>query len=307
MNITEGSKIAILIATFNGEQYLEEQLESLRSQKGFPVDLIVNDDGSADGTLHILKDYQNRGLIKEILQTKNVGPSLAFLNLLQHSTHYDFVALCDQDDLWDTDKIKESISHLGTEIPEIAVSERRYIDYQGHRIGSSPKILKPLCLRNALVENIAYGNTIVLNSKANSLAVRAFPISVDLDHWIYLVISAVGQVNHIPRPLVSYRLHGSNHVGTSRLKAVFSFPQNLRKIRHMAKELLSNYPEELPFESTNTLQNYLRIWSTRSPFLKIKAILKCGLYRQNNRDSLVYKVGLLFASFLSSNSNRDFK
>jgi glycosyltransferase involved in cell wall biosynthesis len=307
VNTTEGLKIAILIATFNGEQYLEEQLESLLSQKGVPVDLIVNDDGSADRTIDILKEHQNRGLIKEIFQTQNVGPSLAFLNLLKHSTHYDFVALCDQDDLWDTDKIKESISHLGTEIPEIAVSERRYIDYQGHGIGSSPKIMKPLCLRNALVENVAYGNTIVLNSKASSLTVRAFPIGVDLDHWIYLAISAIGQVNHIPRPLISYRLHDSNHVGTSRLKAVFSFPKNLRKIRHSAKELLSNYPEELSFESINTLQNYLRIWSTRSPFLKIKAILKCGLYRQNNRETLVYGVGVLFASFFRSNLNRDFE
>jgi glycosyltransferase involved in cell wall biosynthesis len=293
-------KVAILIATYNGEKYLEKQLESLLSQKGCMIELIVNDDGSFDRTVDILKEYQDRGLIKEILYTKNVGPSLAFVNLLRHSTQYDFVALCDQDDIWDADKIKESISHLGTEVPEIAVSERRHIDFQGEGVGSSPKILKALTLKNALIENVAYGNTIVLNSKARNYVIRVFPIGVDLDHWVYIVISAIGRVNHIARPLISYRLHGSNYVGTSRVKAILSFQKNTRKIRHSANELLSNYADDLPLDATETVQNYLRIWSAKSLFSKIDAIRHSGLYRQNNRETFVYKVGVLFASFFSS-------
>jgi glycosyltransferase involved in cell wall biosynthesis len=307
MILKQNATVAILIATYNGEKYLKDQLDSVLSQEGCQIEIIANDDGSVDRTPDILREYKIRGLIKDIFYTNNVGPSLAFINLLQHTSQYDFIALCDQDDLWDTDKIKESISHLGTEAPEIVVSERRYIDHQGVGIGCSPKLLKDLSLSNALFENVAYGNTIVLNSKARSLVVRAFPMGVDLDHWIYVVISAIGRVSHIARPLVSYRLHGTNHVGTSRRKAIFSFQQSLRKIRRLAQELSSNYAEELPSEASETVQNYLSIWSTKSPFLKIDAIFKSGLYRQNNRETLVYGVGVLFASFFSSNLNRDFK
>ena len=306
MTFSQDPKVAILIATYNGEKYLEEQLESLLSQRGFVIEIIANDDGSVDETSDILRDYQNRGFIKEILHTNNVGPSLAFMNLLQHSTEYDFVALCDQDDVWDTDKIKESISHLGAEVPEIAVSERRYIDDQGQGIGSSPKIFKTLSLRNALVENVAYGNTIVLNAKARSSVVRAFPIGVDLDHWIYLVISAIGQVNHIDKPLVSYRLHGSNHVGTSRLKAILSFQQSLRKIRCSVQALLSDYSNDLSVNGNEALQNYLRIWNSKSPFSKIDAIFNSGMYRQNNWETIVYKFGLLLASFFNFSSTSRF-
>lgn len=307
MTRPQNSTVAVLIATYNGEKYLKDQLESVLSQEGCQIEIFANDDGSADRTLDILQEYQSRGLIKEILYTKNVGPSLAFLNLLQHTSQYDFIALCDQDDLWDTEKIKESVFHLGTEVPEVVVSARRYIDHHGEELGKSPIILKALSLSNALVQNVAYGNTIVLNAEARNLVVRAFPVGVDLDHWIYILISAIGRVNHIARPLVSYRLHASNHVGISRLKAIFSFPQTLVKIRRSARGLLSNYSEELPFGATETLQNYLRIWNTKSPFLKIYAIFKSGLYRQNNLETLVYGVGVLFTSYFSYNSNRDFK
>lgn len=307
MILKQNSKVAVLIATYNGEKHLKEQLDSVLSQEGCQIEIIANDDGSVDSTPDILREYQIRGLIKEILYTSNVGPSLAFINLLQHATQYEFIALCDQDDLWDTDKIEESISHLGTGVPEIVVSERRYIDHQGVEIGCSPKLLKDLSLSNALFENVAYGNTIVLNSKARSLVVRAFPGGVDLDHWIYVLISAIGRVNHIARPLISYRLHTSNHVGISRLKAIYSFQQTLRKIRRSARELLSNYSDELPFGATETLQGYLGIWNTKSPFLKIYAIFKSGLYRQNNWETIVYGIGVLFISYFSSNLNRDFK
>ncbi len=302
---SQGSKVAILIATYNGEKYLQKQLESLFSQSGCEVEVIVNDDGSVDGTAHILKEYQNLGLIKEILHTKNVGPSLAFFNLLLHSSGYEYLALCDQDDIWDEDKIEVSISELGTSSPAISISDRRYIDDQDSVVGFSRKISKPLSLRNALVENVAYGNTIVMNSKARSLVVRSAPIGVDLDHWIYMVISAIGQVNHIPKPLVSYRLHGSNHVGTSRLKAIFVFRQSSRKIRRSAQKLLSGYSEELSLNDTQTLQIYLRIWNIKSPFSKIYSILYSGLYRQNKADTFVYKIGLFFVSLFGSNLSQD--
>lgn len=305
MTPQQDSKVAILLATYNGEKYLQKQLESLFLQSGCQVEIFVNDDGSVDGTLNILREYQSRGMIKEILHTRNVGPSLAFLNLLQHCSGYDYVALCDQDDVWDEEKIEVSISDLGTDFPAISISERRYIDDQDNVVGFSRKVSKPLSLRNALVENVAYGNTIVLNSKARSLVVRAAPIGVDLDHWVYMVISAIGRVNHIPKPLVSYRLHTSNHVGTSRLKAIFAFRQSSSKIRRSAQKLLSGYSEELPLSGTQTLQYYLRIWNVKSPFSKIYLILNSDLYRQNNLDTFVYKIGLVFAALFESNLGQE--
>jgi glycosyltransferase involved in cell wall biosynthesis len=296
----KSSRIAILIATYNGEHFLEKQLLTLIAQEDVTFDVIANDDGSTDSTIAILKEYQSRGLVKKLLHTQNVGPTSAFINLLKNSREYDFVALCDQDDSWDKDKLKSSIMKFSSDCPEIVISERRYIDVSDRIVGYSPKPSRKFTLNNALVENVAYGNTIVMNSLATELVIENMPANIDIDHWIYLVISALGRVSHIPRTLISYRLHESNFIGTSRLKALTRFQRNIKKAHNQAFGLLSGYSDRLSLENRTTIENYLSIWRTKSPFNIIKILIHLNVYRQRRIETFLYKFGLFLAATLYS-------
>jgi glycosyltransferase involved in cell wall biosynthesis len=297
------AKIAILIATYNGENFLESQLLSLAAQSCQNIDVFANDDGSEDSTLEILKTYEESGLIKKILQTQKVGPTNSFLNLLRNTDGYEYVALCDQDDVWDSDKMSLSLNELGVESPEIVFSERKYIDSTGRVMGMSPKVTKTPSLQNALIENVVYGNTIVMNAKAKELVIEEIPDGVDLDHWIYIIISLLGQIHFIPSPLVSYRIHDSNHVGISRLRSIRRFPGNVLKIRKSVFCLLRGYSEKFSSADIEVLQNYLEISECRSPLRIVRALKKSGLYRQKSLETLAYKIALLASVVITSNPN----
>jgi glycosyltransferase involved in cell wall biosynthesis len=299
-------RVAVLLATYNGEKYLELQLDSLALQVGVDIDVLVNDDGSVDSTMEILKRFENKGLIKDIFQSQNIGTSEAFKNLLRQCQGYDYIALCDQDDIWDRDKLERSICALGNELPEMAISSRRYIDSQNSVIGSSPQLMRKLSLNNALIENVAYGNTIVLNSEAAKLVVAKIPSGIYIDHWIYLVMSSLGHIVHIASPLVSYRLHDSNLVGKSRLSSINNFRINSTKMRTSAQALLSGYQGQLAPAETDILQIYLRIWNECSPLRKLITISKSGLYRQKRGETFLYKMALFYSAILSSKTNSKF-
>ena len=102
-------RIAVLMSSYNGEQYIKEQIDSILNQKGkFNIDIYVRDDGSFDNTIHILEDYQKKGLIK-FCGGENIGPAKSFLTLLALADGYDFYAFADQDDIWFENKIESAI------------------------------------------------------------------------------------------------------------------------------------------------------------------------------------------------------
>ena len=91
------SKIAILLSSYNGEKYIEQQIDSLLSQKYKNIDIIVRDDGSKDGTIEILKKYKNK--IKLIIG-ENIGVISSFNELIMYVSDYDFYVFCYQDVIW---------------------------------------------------------------------------------------------------------------------------------------------------------------------------------------------------------------
>ena len=105
-------KIDILMATYNGEKYIKQQLDSILNQTYNEFNLIISDDASLDGTISILKEYQNKdSRIKVFKQDKNLGVVENFEFLLKQVTN-EFFMLADQDDIWEKDKIEKSITKL---------------------------------------------------------------------------------------------------------------------------------------------------------------------------------------------------
>lgn len=210
--------IVVLLATYNGEKYLVDFLESLcgQSEKNFKV--IVRDDGSTDGTLHILESYQDKLQIEIMESVKRLGPAFSFLELLKCcGDQFDFYFFADQDDYWHASKIERAIDKLVPCKDEVGLycSQLEYVDENLVHINYS-RIPEKISFENALVENIATGCTVAINDAARQLIIDNPPKQLIMhDWWFYIVASAFGKVIYDPFPSIKYRQHGNNTIGAA--------------------------------------------------------------------------------------------
>lgn len=103
--------VCVLLSTYNGEKYLEEQLNSLIKQEDVELRILVRDDGSKDRTHEILDKWQKRGHINWY-EGKNKGAAQSFMDLIYNAPEADYYAFCDQDDVWLPEKLKVAIDKI---------------------------------------------------------------------------------------------------------------------------------------------------------------------------------------------------
>jgi glycosyltransferase involved in cell wall biosynthesis len=216
--------VTILLCTLNGERFIAEQLASLERQTFKNWKLIASDDGSWDRTKSILFAFQKSfapGKV-EIVAGPRRGATANFLSLAcaEHLIS-EYYAFCDQDDVWDADKLARAIDALEPTdpgIPALYGSRTRLIDEGGNEIGFSPLFRKKQEFRSALVQSIAGGNTMVFNQKARELIMFCGG-DVDVpshDWWLYQLTSACGgRVHYDAHPSVRYRQHAHNVIGAN--------------------------------------------------------------------------------------------
>ncbi|TXH91695.1 MAG: glycosyltransferase family 2 protein [Pseudomonas sp.] len=299
--------VAILLSTHNGARYLAQQLDSIISQSYPHWQLAVSDDGSCDGTLDILLEYQKK-IGHERLTIKQ-GPCLGFyanfLSLVADETiSANIYAFCDQDDLWHPDKLARGIEWLaGTPYkqPALYCGRTRLVDKSGQHLGKSPLFERPPGFANALVQSLAGGNTMLFNHAARSLLIDAgqLPI-ISHDWWIYMLVSgAGGQVYYDKTPSIDYRQHGGNLIGANsnlrdrlyRLRRMFAghFKQwndiNLESLRRCQHLLTEEHRKELLRFSLARQQSLLP---------RCYGVLSSGVYRQTALGNL----GLIVATLL---------
>jgi glycosyltransferase involved in cell wall biosynthesis len=208
--------IEVLLATYNGEKYLAEQLDSLLAQVDVSISLTVSDDGSQDGTLEILEKYRKSFCNFKILNGPQRGPQANFFYLLSKSTA-DYVALCDQDDIWEREHLKKSLSRLGSAGPMVTFSSvNEFFTDQPEVSRVWPKKIRIRNIENILFENPARGCTIVMNKEFVRLVTDKIPeFSIMHDWWIALVGISFNCLSAASTPEVRYRIHQDNHVGSS--------------------------------------------------------------------------------------------
>ena len=214
----------ILLCTLNGERFLAEQLASLERQTFKNWKLVASDDGSSDGTKSILLAFQRSsapGKVKIIDGPRRGAPANFLFQACAKNLASEYYAFCDQDDVWEADKLKRAIDVLeqtAPGIPALYGSRSRLIDEDGNEIGFSPLFRKIPEFRGALVQSIAGGNTMVFNQKARELLAFC-GADVDVpshDWWLYQVTSACGgAVHYDPYPSVRYRQHAHNVIGSN--------------------------------------------------------------------------------------------
>ena len=222
----EAANLEVVLATWNGARHLDELLLSIRAQSLRPKRLLVRDDGSSDRTREILKDSAERwpGWLIELPGKCRLGSNGNFAALLAES-QAEFVALADQDDRWDTDKLKilmETVQAAGAVHPEhtplLVHSDLRLIDEEGLLLGPSFLRYQQLNPRhhspNALVlQNVVTGCACLANRSLIDMSLPLPKEVVQHDHWLALIAACKGQILFIDQPLLSYRLHQGNAVG----------------------------------------------------------------------------------------------
>ncbi len=213
----------MLLATFNGLPFLDEQLHSILGQTVSHVDLLISDDGSVDGTLQRLEFWRERWTkgTFEVIQGPRDGFAENFRSLIRHASPGPeaFVAFSDQDDVWAADKLEAAVEALHTfpsATPALYGSRSHLIDGEGNAFGNSPLFPHRPSFRNAIVQSLAGGNAMVFNSEGFSLLRASAERTSFLMHdwWSYLIVSgAGGNVYYDPFPRIGYRQHGGNAIG----------------------------------------------------------------------------------------------
>ena len=214
--------VAVLLCTHNGAAHLPEQLASIGGQRYSNLLLFASDDRSTDGTVALLEEFAADGSIPvSIRRGPGQGHTANFLSLAcDVGVEADFYAFADQDDCWDSDKIGRAVSYLEdvpAAEPALYCARTRAVSGSGDFLGLSPLFSRPPSFRNALVQNIGGGNTMVFNAAARALLAQAGGVDVvSHDWWAYLLVSgAGGRVIYDPEPCLSYRQHGGNAIGAN--------------------------------------------------------------------------------------------
>jgi glycosyltransferase involved in cell wall biosynthesis len=298
--------VAILLCTLNGARFLPGQLASFEAQDFTGWRLFVSDDGSENDTLALLKEFQKKhGLHKVTIRS---GPAKGFVRnflslICDPALRSDYYALSDQDDIWDAHKLSRARSFLmraPVDVPSLYGSRTRLIDDDGIEFGLSPLFKKPPHFRNALVQNIAGGNTMVFNERTRSVLMKAGPdVNVaSHDWWIYLAAAAAGgRIFYDPFPTVAYRIHPNNLVGSNRL-----FGNRVRRGQMLWQGRFKNWNdsniralervEDLMLEENKQTFELFRRSRSLSLLSRVHGLLRCGIYRQ----TLIDNIGLFFAA-----------
>ena len=213
--------VLVMLATYNGELYLGQQLESLRAQRGVSIDILARDDNSTDGTVALLQREGERRLWSVTMlrgtAKQPLGASASFFELIQAADlDHMYYAFCDQDDVWGPELLAEAVealSKMPPGVPALHTCRRTLTDSELRPIGETQRATRP-GLGSALVENIVSGAGTVINRELLLLMRENPPNGVIMyDWWAYLIASALGRVLLSQRPRLYYRQHGRNALG----------------------------------------------------------------------------------------------
>lgn len=286
-------KIIVLLSTYNGEFFLNEQLKSLLSQRDVSVDIIVRDDGSTDSTRVILDKWQREGKIIWYLGD-NLKPAKSFMNLLINAPNADYYAFCDQDDIWLPDKLSSAINLLVEKDADLYYSSYTTVD-EGLNV-LEKDIQKPIMntLGQAMVFASVTGCTMVFTNKLWSYARRYNPERIMMhDSWLFKVALAMDLgVVYDPHSHIYYRQHGNNVIGNHQ-SIIIKWQQRINRLRNGVRkrygevlDLYEGYKDILPPQQMDQIIPIINYYN--------KSILKRLMISLNK----CYKTGVLSKDIL---------
>lgn len=288
------NKVKILLSTYNGEKYLRKQIDSLLSQSYGDVEIIVRDDGSSDGTVKIVESYD----IKLLDDKNNLGAKGSFEALMKYTlenTQSEYLMFCDQDDIWDLDKIERSVNRINEmekefgDIPLLVHSDLSVIDKNQRVIcGSFWEFENIIPSHNSLerlvMQNTITGCTMLVNRKLALLCLPMQSGAVMHDWWLGLVASCFGKIGILDEDTIKYRQHENNEIGAtgfnfaSVVHKMFYSKNVLGKNMLQAGEFLESYREVLSLKNRDLLENFVAL-ENQGFFVKRYNLIKFGFFK----------------------------
>jgi len=295
--------VSILLATYNGEPYISEQLDSLIGQTFKDFVIYICDDQSTDSTLSIIQEYAAQ-YHKKIFVTQNGrntgSPKHNFIKMMiEHKD--DYIMLCDQDDVWLPDKIEKTLNKTrelettyGKTTPILVHTDLRVVDERlGHISGSVLKEVLSDCSKTSLnkkiVQNTVTGCTIMYNRALADMIQTEPEYMIMHDWWVLLIASAFGKIGTIYEPTVLYRQHENNEIGAKKKQSLgeyffykFSHCTEIAGAIHQtylqAGSFIIEFDEKLSCEQKELLAIYSSM-PTLSRIRRFRTVLKYKIFR----------------------------
>ena len=270
--------VEILLAAYNGERFLREQLDSLLAQTWEQWHLTVSDDGSTDGTPAILDGYaaQYPDRIRRVRHEGRFGNARDHFFWLMKECGASYMMFCDQDDVWRPDKVEKTMRALleaeeeaGADTPVLVFTDLTPVDERLRLI--APSLMKMqkqytdvIDYRALLMQNIVTGCATGINRALAALAGHCKDTSQVIMHdwWLGVVAARFGKVVYLDESTMLYRQHGGNSVGAKNVGSVKDSLHTLSHINRLCRSIsakkrqanvyMQTYrvrlePEELPF------------------------------------------------------------
>lgn len=288
--------VQILMAVYNGEEYLSAQIDSILGQTFEDWELLISDDGSTDGSLGVIRHYCSCDpRVHLVLDGERFGCAKKHFMALLRLASSRYVMTCDQDDVWDSDKVELTFTEMqrreDTGKPVLVCTDLRVVDRELNEL--SPSFLtysgmdaSKLDMGYFLASCLVTGCTMMVNQPLLSLLQR--PVDEDRivmhDWWASLVAAAMGEVAHIDRATISYRQHGDNSVGaehftvSSALAALDQKRETERGALAQASELKRLFPDLLTAEQSAQVDAFLAV-EKAAPISRIGLLSKAGVWR----------------------------
>jgi glycosyltransferase involved in cell wall biosynthesis len=294
-------KVTILLSTYNGEKYLDEQLCSLFIQENVEIQVFVRDDGSTDKTCSILEKWASEYPLTWY-QGNNIGPSRSFMELIYRAPQSSYYAFCDQDDVWDANKLDiavKSLHKFTQNKPALYFSGYRRVD-KNLNVLSEKVTFGTISFGNSLVQNISLGCTMVFNKEAKELAKKINTTDGNMhDAWLYKLWYATGNVYFDKESRLSYRQHDNNVIG-GRKGFIKNWIRRTKRIKRVWNGRISNHTKEFrkhcsPYINDSEKLSLISILADYKINLKSrwKLILSKEIVMQSKFDTVLFKLLVL--------------
>lgn len=264
-------KIEILLATYNGEKYVGEQIDSIINQTYNNWELLIRDDNSKDRTLEILKEYEKKDKRIKVIEDKkgNLGFVKNFEELLNNSKE-DWVMFSDQDDYWLENKIEKYVAILNTSSEDI-LKKPMLIHSNSFICDDNLEIIKDEFINSKIANKyneddfyFAYfvqGSTVLINRAIIDLAL---PFSKNVtvhDRYFHLLAEFLGKRIFINESLIKYRQHSNNKIGakTSIISKILKKRYFHTEDRELILEIQKKYKDNLETEQIEKIEKYLEV------------------------------------------------
>lgn len=283
-------KVAILMSTYNGQQYLDSQIMSIINQSYNNWHLYIRDDGSSDGTRELIQEYVEKDkrisyFNAENDDHKNVGVMRSFMRLLLN-TNADFYMFCDQDDFWLPDKVLNTLNCMLSQpyqkMPICVHTDLTVVNenLKGHTRMNGDRVWHDFY--HLLFSNCVTGCTMMINQLLKA-EVQSKEINYDHiymhDWWFALIASAFGKVVYLNKPTMLYRQHGDNVVGSYEsislrhylYRAVHQDTEvkRTKDTFNMINEFYRVYGQRLTGKAKKYVQEYAQVVSEGTPFTNL--------------------------------------